>query len=146
MSIPLPLPDWLPGWALTVLVIVAVLYGLAFLFMPFSVIGVKTRLDAIEAELEALHTELRSLTLRLPETGGRSAEAFASYVAPEPLTPRPSPVPAAAPPIPPREPPLARPAPDPALRVGGVRGPAHRGGERDEPPPRRAEPRLEWPR
>lgn len=145
MSIPLPLPDWLPPWFTTVLLIIAVLYGLAFLFMPFSVIGVKSRLETIEAELEAIHTELRSLTLRLPENPPRGAEAFATYVAPEPLTPHPAPRPVpSTPPIPPREPPAYRPAPEPGLRAGGFRPSAPASREEERSTSRRAEPRLEW--
>jgi uncharacterized membrane protein len=149
MSIPLPLPEWLPPWVTTALLIVVILYGLAFLFMPFSVIGVKSRLDAIEAELEALHTELRSLTLRLPETPPRGSEAFAAYVAPAPAPSRPlsaSPSASPPPPIPPREPPIPRPAPDPGLRVGAPRPSAAvlRQEEERRAASQRTEPRLEW--
>jgi len=37
--------------------------------MPFSVFGVKGRLDAIEARLDEIQTELRTLSLRVPEPG-----------------------------------------------------------------------------
>ena len=40
-----------------------------FLFMPFSVFGVKSRLEAIEARLDEIQGEIRSLSLRLPEPG-----------------------------------------------------------------------------
>ena len=39
----------------------------AFLMMPFSVFGLKSRLDAIEAQLDDVQQEIRSLALRLPE-------------------------------------------------------------------------------
>ena len=41
-------PDWVPWWVPMVLLVPALLYALAFLFMPFSVLGVKTRLEVIE--------------------------------------------------------------------------------------------------
>ena len=37
-----------------------------FLFMPFSVFGVKGRLEAVEARLDEIQGEIRSLVLRLP--------------------------------------------------------------------------------
>ena len=37
----------------------ALLYALAFLFMPFSVIGLKGRMDVLEARLDEIHHELR---------------------------------------------------------------------------------------
>ena len=50
----LTLPDWVPWWVPLVLLLPALLYGLAFLFMPFSVIGLKSRMEAIEARLAGL--------------------------------------------------------------------------------------------
>ena len=52
-----------------VLLVPLLLYALAFLFMPFSVIGVKGRLDVIEARLDEIQGEIRHLSLRLPEAG-----------------------------------------------------------------------------
>ena len=66
---PFSLPDWAPPWAGFALLVVAGLFGLAFLFMPFSVFGVKGRLDAIEVRLDEIQGEIRSLVLRLPEAG-----------------------------------------------------------------------------
>src|ERR1700722_18682093 len=69
MTLPITLPDWLPWWVPFVLLVPALLYALAFLFMPFSVIGVKGRLDVLEARLGEIQHELRLLMLRLPEAG-----------------------------------------------------------------------------
>lgn len=67
MTLPFPLPGWMPPWLGLVLLIVGLLYALALLAMPFSVFGVKSRLEAIEDQLEQVQEELRILTLRLPE-------------------------------------------------------------------------------
>jgi hypothetical protein len=48
MTMPFVLPDWVPWWVPLVLIVPALLYALAFVFMPFSVLGVKPRLEAIE--------------------------------------------------------------------------------------------------
>jgi hypothetical protein len=69
MPIPFTFPDWMPWWLQLIAVVVAILFGLAFLFMPFSVFGVKSRLEAVEARLDEIQGEIRSLALRLPEPG-----------------------------------------------------------------------------
>ncbi|MEA2741630.1 MAG: hypothetical protein QOG25_1, partial [Acetobacteraceae bacterium] len=55
------LPDWVPWWVPLVLLVPALLYALAFLFMPFSVLGVKTRLEVMEARLDEIQQEIRQL-------------------------------------------------------------------------------------
>jgi hypothetical protein len=65
MNLPFTLPDWLPAWAFLLLAIPALLYLLAFLLMPFSVFGVKARLEAVEVQLDAVQEELRNLNLRV---------------------------------------------------------------------------------
>lgn len=67
MTLPFSLPGWMPPWLGVVLLIVGLLYVLALLAMPFAVFGVKSRLEAIEDQLEQVQEELRVLTLRLPE-------------------------------------------------------------------------------
>ncbi len=67
MTLPAIFPDWVPGWIQLALVIVAILLGLAFLLMPFSVFGVKARLEAVEIRLDEIQAEIRSLSMRLPE-------------------------------------------------------------------------------
>jgi hypothetical protein len=66
MTMPFTFPDWVPWWVPFVLLVPALLYGLALLFMPFSVLGVKTRLELIEARLDEIQQEIRHLSLRLP--------------------------------------------------------------------------------
>lgn len=69
MISPLPLPDWVPPWAQLAVLVVILLFGLMFLLMPFAVFGVKGRLELIEARLDEIQGEIRSLSLRLPEPG-----------------------------------------------------------------------------
>jgi len=69
MPIPFSFPDWMPWWLQLLVVVLGILLGLAFLFMPFSVFGVKSRLEAVEARLDEIQGEIRSLALRLPEPG-----------------------------------------------------------------------------
>lgn len=66
------LQDWvqrltvpgLPEWSgLAVLLILALLVA-CVLVMPFSVFGVKGRLDAIEAQLDELRADIRALAAR----------------------------------------------------------------------------------
>ncbi len=82
MNSPLPLPDWVPWWVHLVLLLAALLFGLLFLMMPFSVFGVKARLEGVEARLDEIQGEIRSLAMRLPEP----AELFGpgdDYVQPD---------------------------------------------------------------
>ena len=79
MTSPLPLPDWVPWWVHLVILIAAVLFGLLFLLMPFSVFGVKARLEGVEARLDEIQGEIRSLSMRLPEPADVSDE----YVHPD---------------------------------------------------------------
>ncbi len=146
MSLPFTLPDWLPWWVPIVLLVPAVLYALAFLFMPFSVIGVKGRLDTIEARLDEIQGEIRSLALRMPEPS-RTIDFDEVYSHDPP--PRDVPMVPARPPIPPAshelddyDPPSAPPA-----RQGFGRASSPRPDNRADPrAPSRAEPRLDWPR
>jgi hypothetical protein len=65
------LPDWVPWWAQLLLLIVVILFFLALFLMPFSVFGLKSRLEGVEAALDELQNEIRMLSLRLPEPGRR---------------------------------------------------------------------------
>ena len=124
MTLPFTLPDWAPPWVGFVLLVVAGLFCLAFLLMPFSVFGLKGRLDVVEARLDEIQGEIRSLVLRLPEPGRVEYE-------PDLEAPRRWAEPARRPPIPPR--PAAvdrasdrsaaadRPAPSPNRRVEPTR-------------------------
>ncbi len=67
MTFPFVLPDWLPWWVTLVLIVPCMLYGLALLVMPFAVLGVKSRLDAIDLRLDEIQGEIRALSLRMRE-------------------------------------------------------------------------------
>jgi hypothetical protein len=126
----------LPEWSGLVVLCLGLLFILAFVMMPFSVFGLKSRLDAIEAQLDDVQQEIRSLALRLPEPAlrRRAATAMAEEVYDEPpVVGRQEPAfgedraPRMTPPIP----------PPPAWPEGG-REPREAG--------RRTEPRLGGPR
>lgn len=63
----LPLPDWVPLWVHAVILCAAGLLAVSFLLLPFAVFGTKGRLEAIDARLDEIQGEIRSLSLRLPE-------------------------------------------------------------------------------
>ena len=67
MTLPFDLPPWLPWWATILILVPVLLYGMVFVLMPFSVIGVKGRLETLDARLDEIQGEIRSLALRLPE-------------------------------------------------------------------------------
>ena len=68
------LPDWVPWWAQLLLLIAGVLITMTFVMMPFSVFGLKSRLEAIEARMDEIQGEIRTLAHRLPEPGRASYE------------------------------------------------------------------------
>ena len=89
----LPLPDWMPWWSHLAILLAILFFGLMFLLMPFSVFGTRSRLDGLEARLDEIHGEIRSLALRLPEhpfrdtdeeVRIRSPNAFRASVPPPP--------------------------------------------------------------
>ncbi len=75
----LNLPDWLPWWVPLALLVPALLWALSFLFMPFSVFGVKSRLEVIEARLDEIQNEIRHVALRLPAGGEFGAIPMRSW-------------------------------------------------------------------
>jgi hypothetical protein len=138
MTTPIPLPDWLPWWVPIVLLAPALLYALVFFFMPFSMLGVKGRLDAIEARLDEIQGEIRSLSLRMPELPATSHfDDLYAAPPPQPAAYRTEPA-LSRPPIPPapREQDEGLPPKPLGPRPGVGRGTA---------PADRAEPRLNWP-
>jgi hypothetical protein len=74
MTSPLPLPDWVPWWIHLAILLALLVLALLYLLMPFSVFGVKARLEAIEARLDEIQGEIRSLALRLPEAAEEEEE------------------------------------------------------------------------
>ncbi len=134
---PFALPDWVPWWVPLVLIVPALLYALAFLFMPFSVLGVKTRLEVMEGRLEDIQQEIRHLSMRLA-AGPREMD-FEEVYAPVSRAPRREASVSERPPIPPPVHDLYG-DDDPVDRSGGIRAP------RREPQivrPERSEPRLD---
>ena len=133
------LPDWVPWWVPMVLLVPALLYALAFLFMPFSVLGVKTRLEVIEARLDEIQQEIRHLALRLP-VGPREVD-FEDVYAPIKPPPRNEVPVGGRPPIPPAvqdlyddgDDPVERPAPAPNTRPIRRQEPRIVRTERSEP-------------
>lgn len=84
MVSPLPFPDWVPLWVHVVVLIALGTLALLFALMPFSLLGVKSRLEAIDLRLDELQNEVRSLALRLPE---RLSEPGRDPLGPPPIPP-----------------------------------------------------------
>ena len=57
----------LPEWTGLVALLVLLLLALCLVIMPFSVFGVKARLDSIEAQLDELRADLRVMAARMPD-------------------------------------------------------------------------------
>ncbi len=139
MTLPFSLPEWVPWWLPFIVLVPGLLYLLVFLLMPFSVFGVKGRLDGVEARLDEIQAEIRALALRLPEplAGGGYGEDFPPIGA---APGRPQAEMPARPPIPPA-PPAPTLEPDPRAFVH----PGQRRGREPPARPPRTEPRLDWP-
>ncbi len=162
------LPDWLPWWVPLALLVPALLWALSFLFMPFSVFGVKSRLEMIEARLDEIQNEIRHVALRLPAGGGPGPD-YDDVYPPRLQEPRADRV-MSRPPIPPARHELYNaPGPDrppveraPERHIDSQSEPPREAVLEDRPPPSptarpvrraepaarpvRAEPRLDWRR
>ncbi|HWX48836.1 MAG TPA: hypothetical protein VNZ61_12330 [Roseomonas sp.] len=118
----------MPEWTGLLLLLLGLLCAAAFLLMPFSVFGVKARLEALEVQLDEIQGELRELAMRLedPALARRPVVTNDSWAEPPALAQKAGPQ---------REPPrVTPPVPPPPTWPGGTnRSP-------------RAEPRLDWPR
>ncbi len=57
----------MPEWTGLIVLLTLLLLALCLLVMPFSVFGLKGRLDSIEAQLDELRAELRVIAARLPD-------------------------------------------------------------------------------
>jgi len=127
----------LPDWAALILLVVGLTIVLAWVLMPFSVFGVKGRIEALEARLEVMHEELRQLNARLAQGHAVRSADFA-IPAESPILRADAaimPEPRIAPPIP----------PPPVVPERSVRPASSQRPEPIVPQPGRAEPRLAWP-
>jgi hypothetical protein len=131
MTLPFNLPAWLPWWVPLVCLVPILLWLLAFLLVPFSVIGLKARLDGLEARLDELHAEIRTLSIRMPENA--PSVDFDEIYHPQQSAPQPQPRVVRRPPIPPATHELEADQARPERRPADTR--------RD-----RTEPKLDWPR
>ena len=139
MTLPFAFPDWMPWYLQLIVVVAAILAGLAYLVMPFSVFGLKSRLDALESRLDDIQSDLRTLTQRLPEPTRTPYDPPAILRAAALAPPRET-TPPPPPPIPPaswQADPPPRELRSPTLRAAARLGDAARD---------RAEPRLGRPR
>ena len=66
LALRLTLPG-MPEWTGLIALLVLLLLALCLLVMPFSVFGLKGRLDSIEAQLDDLRAELRVIAARQPD-------------------------------------------------------------------------------
>ncbi len=82
------LPDWLPGWAAGLFIAIAALYALLLLAMPFSVFGLKGRLDELDARLDDLHADIQAVLRRLPAARGEPIPEDAPEAPPAAAPPR----------------------------------------------------------
>ena len=155
----LSFPEWLPTWVPTLLLVAGLLWALIFLVMPFSVFGVKNRLELIEARLDEIQNEIRHVALRLPPGGGPGVDY--DDFPPRMQDTRTPDRHMTRPPIPPARHELYG-ADDavPAAAPGALSGPETPLEDRPPPPlngrptrrneplsrPARAEPRLDWRR
>lgn len=138
MTLPILLPAWIPSWLPFLILALGVLYLLVFLLMPFSVFGLKGRLEGIEARLDEIQAEMRRLTLRLPELPGNGKYEEEPFMLPEPPTGVAAET--RCPPIPPA--PQVQAAEDSLRSASRLRGRPELGVRAARV---RAEPRLDWP-
>jgi len=144
------LPDWMPPWAVLAIGLPALLWVLAFLLVPFSVIGLKSRIEGLEAQIDSLHEDLRTMGMRMSGVlppASRSFEDVPDFgqikrarggMAAAPEAPRPDPYATQY------QAPRGY-APAPQQQQQQQQGPALT-AKRDPPPaprPRRAEPRFD---
>ncbi len=119
----LQLPNTVPWWLVLAVLIPVGLYVLLFLAIPFSVFGLKGRMESIEARLDDMHADIRGVALHLAEQGVREHDGY--------------PMAGTSPPILPARGEME--AEPPRGRMGDG------GGQRRAGPRARSEPRLDWP-
>lgn len=149
MTLPLAIPNWMPGWLLLALAVPVLLWFLAFLMVPFNVFGVKARLEAMENELEELSEQIRVMQLRNTGTSpnappSRNIESgydeLPNFAQLKRARAEP-PMAAEEPPLMPNRPPI--PAPQPRGGFSSRDGLVPREHSAPPPRPRRTEPRLD---
>jgi hypothetical protein len=141
-NLPISLPDWMPSWLFLLLLLPVLLYVLAFLLMPFSVFGVKARIESLESQIDSLHEDLRMMAIRasgaLPPASTQldaydDVPNFGRIKKSRSITPEPSPQPV----LPPR---YNAPVPTPVTPARERMSPSPSVQPR---PQRRTEPRLD---
>ena len=98
----------MPAWTGLGVLLVLALFALAWLCMPFSVFGLKSRMEMLEAQLEDLQAEIRALAMRLAELPRPGPGVSNDYFEIDPPRRDPPPEVSATPPVPP---PAKRPEP-----------------------------------
>ncbi|HET9018912.1 MAG TPA: hypothetical protein VFN46_04965 [Acetobacteraceae bacterium] len=139
MTMPFALPDWLPWWVPLVVLVPVLLYLALLLMVPFSVFGLKGRLEMIDARLDEIQEEIRTLSLRLPEAG--AAPQGGERLGRPPIPPAPPPRRAAA-----RHEPREEEAQEQWDEEDTREATSPPRRARPAGPAGRAEPRLDWPR
>jgi hypothetical protein len=76
MTMPFTLPAWVPWWIQLATLVVIILVAGAFLLMPFSVFGLKARIEALDQRLEDVQSDVRELSHRLPDPEMRRPAAW----------------------------------------------------------------------
>ena len=56
----LSFPEWMPLWGQLLVLACGLMFGLAFMMMPFAVFGVKGRLTELSLQVEELQAAVRS--------------------------------------------------------------------------------------
>ncbi len=59
-------PEWMPLWGQLLMLAGGILFGMAFMMMPFAVFGVKGRLAELSLQVGELQAQLRAQSLREP--------------------------------------------------------------------------------
>ena len=77
----LSFPEWVPLWGQLLVLAVGIVFGLAFMMMPFAVFGVKSRLAELSLQLEELQAELRARAMQ----GNVAPAGYANDVVEAPL-------------------------------------------------------------
>ena len=91
----------MPAWTGLGVLLVLALFALAWLCMPFSVFGLKSRMEMLEAQLEDLQAEIRALAMRLAELPRPGPGVSNDYFEIDPPRRDPPPEVSATPPVPP---------------------------------------------